>query len=407
MQKKYILSLFILLLSLIILPPFVFAQTATLTPTSSSSSQSEQDVRNKIKELEQKVADLKSEEKTLTSEISVMDNQIKLTEYRIASTKSEIEQTENNIVITKKKISKLEGSLENVSKVLLNRIVAYYKVGSSQPLALFSTATNATDYLNKEDYLKAAQEHDKQMMIDMQQAKDSYSNQKDIFENTQIKLESLNKQLESYSDELDAEKDKKKTLLSQTQGSEANYKKLLAAAKAQLAGFSNFTANQGGASLLSGQTKCDDWGCYYSQRDTQWGGMSLNGTQYTLASDGCLVTSMAMVLTHYGHKITPVDINADSDNFASYYPAYLLYTIHVDGVTAQRVGTTIDAALSNGDPVVVGVHAYGGTHFVVLKSGSGGNYTMHDPYLANGNDLDFTDHYSVGSIFEINKVVIQ
>jgi len=182
---------------------------------------------------------------------------------------------------------------------------------------------------------------------------------------------------------------------------------LLSQARAQLAGFSRFTQSQGGAGLLSGQTTCDDWGCYYSQRDAQLGGQSLNGTQYTLASDGCLVTSMAMVLTHYGHKTLPSDINANPDNFASYYPAYLLYTIQVNGVTAARVGSTIDAALSNGDPLVVGVHAYGGTHFVVLRSGSGGSYMMNDPYVANGNNIPFTDHYSVGSIFEIHKVVIQ
>ena len=50
----------------------------------------------------------------------------------------------------------------------------------------------------------------------------------------------------------------------------------------------------------------------------------LNGTKYNLASDGCLVTSMAMVMTHYGYKdVTPVTINSDPKNFAAYYPAYL------------------------------------------------------------------------------------
>ncbi len=178
-------------------------------------------------------------------------------------------------------------------------------------------------------------------------------------------------------------------------------------AQAQLAGFSNFTANFGGSSLLSGQTSCDDWGCYYNQRDTQWGGMALNGTQYTIASDGCLVTSMAMIFTHYGHRgVTPVSINSNSSNFASYYPAYLLYTVHADGATASRIGAALDSTLSSGDPVVVGIHAYGGTHFVVIKGGSNGNYLMRDPYIPNGKDINFTDHYSVGSIYEIDRVSV-
>ena len=116
---------------------------------------------------------------------------------------------------------------------------------------------------------------------------------------------------------------------------------------------------------------------------------------------------MAMILTHYGHRnVTPVSINSNPDNFASYYPAYLLYTIRVDGVTAQRVNTSIDSTLSSGHPLVVGVRAMGGTHFVVLTGGSGGNYTMRDPYVPNGKDISFNAHYSVGSIFEIHKVLI-
>jgi ABC-type bacteriocin/lantibiotic exporter with double-glycine peptidase domain len=115
---------------------------------------------------------------------------------------------------------------------------------------------------------------------------------------------------------------------------------------------------------------------------------------------------MAMVMTHYGHKTLPSDINSNSNNFASYYPAYLLYTISANGATAQRVSASIDATLGSGNPVVVGINAYGGTHFVVLRSGSGGNYMMNDPYIANGNNISFNAYYSVGSIFEVDKVVI-
>jgi hypothetical protein len=54
----------------------------------------------------------------------------------------------------------------------------------------------------------------------------------------------------------------------------------------------------------------------------------------------------------------------------------------------------------------VGIHAYGGTHFVVLKSGHSGAYIMNDPYLEHGKDMTFNDHYSEGSIYEVNKVVV-
>jgi len=227
-------------------------------------------------------------------------------------------------------------------------------------------------------------------------------------EEKKIELDKLTETLNFQKQSLDNQRAQKQRLLIDTQNDETTYQNLLSQAQAQLASFGRFVQSQGGSSLLSNQTTCDDWGCYYNQRDNQWGSNSLNGTGYTLASDGCLVTSMAMVYTHLGHRnVTPQTINSNSSNFASYYPAYLQYTISADGLTTSRVGASIDSTLSSGDPVVVGVRAYGGTHFVVLISGSDGNYIMNDPYIENGHKISFSSHYSVGSIFEIRKVVPQ
>jgi hypothetical protein len=181
----------------------------------------------------------------------------------------------------------------------------------------------------------------------------------------------------------------------------------LVQAQAELKSFSNFTKNAGGDQLLSNQTVCDSWGCYYNQRDSSWGGEPLNGTGYTLAGDGCLVTSMAMVMTHYGYRnVTPAIINANPNNFAAYFPAYLLNTISVGLVTATRKTATIDATLATGNPVIIGMNVYGGTHFIVLVSGNSGNYIMRDPYLANGKDISFSSHYNLGEIYSISNVVI-
>jgi hypothetical protein len=199
----------------------------------------------------------------------------------------------------------------------------------------------------------------------------------------------------------------KAQLLTETNAQEATYEKLLAAAQAQLNSFSAFAANAGGSKLLGNQTICDSWGCYYNQRDSAWGSLPLDGTKYTMAADGCLVSAMAMVLTHDGYKdVTPETINGNPNDFAAYYPAYLLTSINVDGVTATRKTTAIDATLATGDPVIVGINAYGGTHFVVLVSGSKGNYIMKDPYVTNGNNISFSANYTLRSIFAIAKVVI-
>lgn len=404
MNKKHLFI--VLTLPFLLFPLFrTYAQTASTSATTNNSS-TVKDLQNKITDLQNKVNDLQGQEKTLSSQISVLDNQTQLTKLKIQSTQDQISELSNNITISNNKIGQLQSSVQKMTQALLQRIVATYEAQSTQTLALLITSKNFDDFLTRANYLRAVQEHDKRMIYDTVQAQNDYAAQKDIYASKKEKLDSLQNELQQYTDQLNQETEQRKTLLAQTQGSEVTYQKLLSQAKAQLAGFSNFTSNQGGASLLSGQTTCDNWGCYYNQRDSQWGGMSLNGTQYSIASDGCLITAVAMVMSHYGHNVTPVDINSNPSNFASYYPAYLLYTVSAGGVTAQRVSASIDSTLSGGDPVIVGIYAYGGTHFVVLKSGSGGNYIMNDPFLSNGHDINFSDHYSLSNVFEVDKVVI-
>lgn len=409
-------AVIVLALALLLIPKLgvsvSWADDPTPTPTPNSgptptpdNSGSINDLQNKIKDYQSKLNELSGQEKTLSSQISIMDNQIKLTELKIEASQAQLAQLEEDIDIAKDRIKNLEKDINASTKALIKRVNATYQVGSIEPWQIFLTSGNISNFLSRLTYLKIVQANDKKTIYAAQQSKVSYANEKGIMEDKQAQEEKIKQDLEAYTTQLNQDKASKQKLLDETKGSEANYQKLLASAQAQLAGFTRFAQSQGGASLLSGQTSCDSWGCYYNQRDSQWGGLALNGTQYTIASDGCLVTSMAMIYTHYGHNdVTPISINSNPSNFASYYPAYLLYSIVANGTSSSRIGASIDATLSSGNPVVVGIHAYGGTHFVVLKSGSNGDYTMNDPFLPGGHDIKFQDHYSVGSIFEVDRV---
>jgi hypothetical protein len=180
-----------------------------------------------------------------------------------------------------------------------------------------------------------------------------------------------------------------------------------------LAGFASFTDSQG-ASLLGNQTFCDSWGCYYNQRDSQWGALSINNRNdcngpCSIARVGCLVTSLSMMASYLGHRdISPSDIAvSDPSNFSVGSASLKKGTISVKGVNINRVtiAGSLDPSLVQNGPVIVGIN-YGpfGTHFVVIKSYTNGNYIMNDPYTAGGHDISFTDHYSVGSIFEVDRV---
>ena len=335
-----------------------------------------------------------------------MNNQIQLTTIQIQVTQVKINTLLTEISQLETEVQRLEDVLNTRLALLLHRIPAAYKRAVAPQFGVLLFSGNLSDFITRAAYLQAVQKEDAALVFEVKSTQNSYNDSKKLREDKKTQLDQVQTQLEAQSQQLAQQKQAKNALLAETQGQEAVYQQLLAAAKAQLAGFSSFASSQGGATILSNQTTCDDWGCYYNQRDSQWGNVALNNTGYSIASDGCLLTSMAMMYTHYGHRgVTPLTINANPSNFAAYYPAFLNRTIVADGTTSTRVGSEIDSQLSGGNPVIVGIrYSNGDTHFIVLLGGSNGNYTMNDPFVPNGHKINFADHYSLGSVYEIDRV---
>lgn len=192
------------------------------------------ELEGKIKEYQSKITDLQGQSKTLSSQIQVMDNQVKLTEYRIESTKAQINTLTQDITSASKKIDNLEGSLDQVSKVLVKRIVTSYQLGDMQPVHVLFASNGADDYFKRINYIKLVRAHDQALLINTQQAKNDYQNQKNIFEEKKAKVELLNKQLEDYTKELDQQKIEKQNLLTTTKNSESEYQSRLSDAQKEL-----------------------------------------------------------------------------------------------------------------------------------------------------------------------------
>lgn len=372
----------------------VFAECDDLTP------------EKRVECFQNKVSEKQGQARTLSGEIGAINNQISLTKSQIDLTEQKIDRIGESIASVSGKIDTIQESLEKTSDVLAKRIAETYKIGQSDPVFYLFSAADFADFWRRVGYLQIVQKHDKALLYQMATIKKNYNDQKNLLEVGKKQKELLAKQLLAYKSDLDRQNESKRLLLEVTHNDESRYQRLLSEARAQLAAFQGFVSLRGGG-LLSNQTKCDDWGCYYNQRDNKWGTMALNHTGYTLEDSGCLVTSMAMVVSHYGHKdVTPISINDNSSNFAVYFPAYLNKSINVGGKNWVREGISrseMDSELSAGRPVVVGI-GYGPSHFVVIVSGSNGNYKMNDPYVENGKDIAFDSKYSLSSISEIDKV---
>jgi peptidoglycan hydrolase CwlO-like protein len=402
-MKKFFLSSICLLMAFAPIPGILNAALVR----ADSQSQQIAALNQQIALYEQEIKQAGADKKTLQTALNTLDLQRAQVEAEAALTQTQIQTTQTQIQQLDGQISDAKETIDGYQATLAQDL-RNLEQQDDQPqvvdMLLSGSLTGAwQDYDQNLQIQDAVQVQEQKLQAQEAVLALSETN----YQQQQSQLSAENISLASQQQSLNTTVASKNRLLAETSNKEATYQKLLAQAQAQLQSFSKFTQGAGGDGLLSGQTACDAWGCYYNQRDSAWGSQSLDGTAYTMASDGCLVTAMAMVYTHYGYKsVTPATINSDPNNFAAYYPAYLLNTITVDGATASRVSSEIDATLSSGDPVIVGLTAYGGGHYVVLTNGSNGNYIMRDPYVSGGDNVSFTSHYSLREITSITKVEI-
>jgi hypothetical protein len=260
------------------------------------------------------------------------------------------------------------------------------------------TASDLGEVVSRYHYLQRIQEADRDLLVRLQEAQDVYEEEK-------VDQEDLRVQLEEQGQVLGAQKAAKANLLAVTKNDEKHYQSLLSQAIAQKNAFLRFISGQGGASILENQTVCDSWGCYYNQRDSQWGNNSLGLSGLSVASYGCLITSVSMVASHQGINIKPSDIASNPGAFFG-NTAYMLHSYSVNGVGVAvqwASKSLLDSELAAGRPVIAGL--YGGPdHFIVILRKEGDQYIMHDPFLENGASRPLTDRYNVSDISSLRLV---
>ncbi len=140
---------------------------------------------------------------------------------------------------------------------------------------------------------------------------------------------------------------------------------------------------------------------YYNQRDGRWGGNHYG--YYTLASTGCVPTSLAMVFSSLtGNEVLPTTV-------ASYlYNNTVEFNRGTEGTTGNGIlvasrqwgltptvlnsSAALTSALKEGHHVVAAVQqdkfspwGWGTSHEIVLKGYSNGNTYVYDPYNASNN----------------------
>ncbi|MDH7476693.1 MAG: hypothetical protein QHH09_04540 [Microgenomates group bacterium] len=394
MGKKIIGVLFLLILLLF----FPIKKITSVECQPGYSYRNEEELNQIIDACEQKTKDLRQAINSLASQIKYMDTQIYLTTLKIQETEQKIIKTQNEIETLSSKIEGLDQSLNYLSKLLIERIAEGYKKRSLSLFSLLLDSENADDFFNRFKYLKTAQENNQKLLIQVQQAKLNYEDQKKLREEKKVELANLNITLNSQRNALNSQKTQKQKLLIDTKNSEEFYQQILAQAKKQLAAFKSFVQSSGANTVIDANglgTGSD--GSYYSQRDIRWAYKTIGYSSENILNVGCLLTSIAMFAKKNGQNSTPADIASEFDRFYGLTAYMALPWKGVAGKSYHSISKSdIDQELNNGNYVIVGIlrnSCYaGGDHFVLLIRKDGDDYIMHDPVF--GPDLKFSSHYS-------------
>ena len=193
-----------------------------------------------------------------------VETQVAVTEHQISATQLQIQQFGGEITDTKQTIGTYQAGLGAELSALqkADNQSLLMQILSTNDLATMWSDVNAT--LQVQDVIQ-------NKMQALQAQENNLSSSQAATKQKQAVLTSQQQSLASQQQSLVETEQSKSQLLTETNAKESTYEKLLAAAEAELNSFSAFTKNAGGSKLLTGQTGCDAWGCYYNQRDASWG----------------------------------------------------------------------------------------------------------------------------------------
>lgn len=370
----------------------------------------EGELRSYVDDCNAKLKSLSGQKATLAQALGVLTTQINLTQAKIAEQTTQLNKLEVEINDLSGKIQSLDYSLTDLTKLFVARVKSSYISASHSPISILLQVSGITELTKGYQYIEKVRNNDQKLLLTLEKSRLDFDQQRTMKEKKQAEIEAVKKILDREKAALATQVSAKNKLLSDTKNDEARFQSLLSAAQAQLAAFRRFTTSQGGTSLLSNQTKCDSWGCYYNQRDSSWGNQTIGLSGETMKEVGCLVTSMAMVASHYGKSIKPGDIAASSNPFWGNTAFMNQGSWSAAGVTMTRtrIGSStskIDEELAAGRPVVVGI--YGGPdHFLVITKKEGDDYIMNDPFPENGGGIKFTSKYPLSAISAVDRVTV-
>ncbi len=370
------------------------------------------------KEIGAKAEELQKDIKSLSNQINYLNAKVEKTEVEIRITQQEIdmlnldiEKIEEEIKLTEEEIKENENKIEEVRQQLADTVKKIYEYDTQNLVKITLTSGTLSDFFNEISYVESLQKGLADNLAKLKENKSNLEAKKATLEDQKASLAEKRREVSDKIDsfnktiaELDAEKKNKATLLEITKGDEEEYQKLLAEIeeqKKQLLGNLSALSQSRQAEIeeivqkTGGRIDPIVFGnyTYFAQDSGPWAQTCIHNIcppiGDTMATSGCFITSMAMLLKSYGKEVTPATLATDDTilegiflNASAAASKYALKCL--DGCSSSTWGNfnknTVNSYLDASKPVIFGIQTSGGrTHFVLAIGRIGDNYYVLDP----------------------------
>lgn len=188
-------------------------------------------VQNRQKEYSALIKKKESEKDTLQNQLEILDERFKQSELEIEEVKLEISK---NDLEARKTIIDIDNNNEKIEKEkrhISNLLKLIYKQNKATPIEIILLNDSLTDFINQAKYLENTNEEISNSLKFLKDAKDKLEKQKVILGEKEDKLLELKEELNRKQIILEGELEHKAFLLTETNRSEKEYRKLLDLAK--------------------------------------------------------------------------------------------------------------------------------------------------------------------------------
>jgi peptidoglycan hydrolase CwlO-like protein len=361
----------------------------------------------------QDIIDIKvKQQNSLQEQMKLLDMEQTRNQIALQDAHQEFQNISDQINSLKKRIRYEETQIDQQKTILSGLMQSYYEDYQQGVLGIVLANKDFSEILNHSDYIQQSSFRVSDVLRSINDIKDDLDGQKTDLESKKAEHEKLKIELEEKKSDLQTSEHKKQSLLSQTQGEEQKYQKLLERVEQQKLELFDFSTASNSDELISSVVNYpkpsnkyweSDW--YYSQRDSRWANDNIGNSKTLMGGYGCAVTSLAMVFKSYGASIDPGKMANQSIFYydlikwpSSWEPNIeLISSIGHNGVN----WTTVKSEISKGNRVIVYIRKTNGKggHYVVIHNYDSDkkDYVVNDPYFGANLYLE-TSKSLVGKI---------